>query len=479
MRFYLWTRKSAPTVSFDVLGSEKQLDMMNKRNLILASLMILTIVPTAAFGSSLAGHADPIPRVLLALIVILLTAKLGGEAAERLGLPAVLGELLGGMILGNLILLNPAWSFFQALRTSPLSVDWAVIIGGLAQLGVIILLFEVGLESTVQGMMKVGASSFLVASLGVVVPFLLGFGVSWLFIKEIPRELAAIVPGGFSLNYVHMFIGAILCATSVGITARVFKDLKRLQMKEARIILGAAVIDDVLGLIVLAVISGIITSAESGQPMAVGSMFRLVAVAVFFLGAALAIGTFLIPRILKQLARLRTAGVMLISALLFAFALSYLADAVGLAPIVGAFAAGLILEEVHFSSFREDIRIEQLIRPVSTFLVPIFFVLMGIQVHWETFANPAVFGIAACLTLAAIVGKQACGLGILEKKLDRLTVGIGMIPRGEVGLIFVNMGRDLRVLDDATLSAAVIMIIITTLITPPLLKFTLAARKEL
>jgi len=414
----------------------------------------------------------------MALIVILATAKLGGEAAERLGMPAVLGELLGGVILGNIYLLTPGWSFFEPLRITPFAADWAVIVGGLAQLGLIILLFEVGLESTVQEMMKVGASSLLVASLGVVAPFLLGFGVSWLFIKEIPRELAAIVPSGFSLNYVHMFIGAILCATSVGITARVFKDLKNLQMKEARIILGAAVIDDVLGLIVLAVVSGIITAAESGRPMAVGFLIRLVAMAVFFLGGALAIGTFLIPRILKQLARLRTGGVMLVSALLLAFVLSYLADAAGLAPIVGAFAAGLILEEVHFVSFREDIRIEQLIRPVSTFLGPIFFVLMGIQVHLETFADPAMFGIAAGLTLAAIAGKQVCGMGVLERKLNRLTVGVGMIPRGEVGLIFVNIGRNMKILDDATLSAAVIMVIITTLITPPLLKLTLASPKR-
>jgi Kef-type K+ transport system membrane component KefB len=464
--------KKSPTTVLCCILQREQFGMLNKR-LILILFAIVTIVP-AVFGSSAAGHIDPIPRVLVALIFILATAKLGGEAAERLGLPAVLGELLGGVILGNICLLNPGWSFFEPLRTTPFAADWAVIIGGLAQLGVIILLFEVGLESTVKGMMQVGTSSFLVAFLGVIAPFLLGFGISWFFIKEIPRELSAIVPDGFSLNYVHMFIGAILCATSVGITARVFKDLKKLQMKEAQIILGAAVIDDVLGLIVLAVVSGIITAAESGQPMAVGSIIRLVAMAVFFLGGALTIGTFMIPRILKQLSRLRTGGVMLISALLFAFALSYLADVVGLAPIVGAFAAGLILEEVHFGSFREDIRLEQLIRPVSTFLVPIFFVLMGIQVHLETFANPAVFGIAAGLTLAAIAGKQACALGVLEKKLDRWTVGVGMIPRGEVGLIFVNMGRDLKVLNDATLSAAVIMVIITTLITPPLLKYTMA-----
>jgi Kef-type K+ transport system membrane component KefB len=177
---------------------------------------------------------------------------------------------------------------------------------------------------------------------------------------------------------------------------------------------------------------------------------------------------------MNQLARLRTAGVMLISSLIFAFSLSYLAGTFGLAAIVGAFAAGLILEEVHFKGFRDDIRMEQLIRPVSTFLVPIFFVLMGIQVRLETFANPGILGLAGGLTLAAVLGKQICGSGVLEKGLDRLTVGVGMIPRGEVGLIFANIGKNLKVIDDAAFSAVVIMVIITTLITPPLLKWTLA-----
>jgi Kef-type K+ transport system membrane component KefB len=450
-----------------------QLGMLQKRNLLLTLFVVPAFIATA-FASDATGHSDPIPRVLMALMLILAVAKLAAEMIERLGLPAVLGELLGGVLLGNMILFNPNWNFFEPLRITPFGADWAVIIGGLAQLGVIILLFEVGLESTVQGMLKVGASSLLVAILGVVAPFLLGFGVSWLFIKEIPSGLSAIVPAGFSLNHVHMFIGAVLCATSVGITARVFKDLNMLQRKEAQIILGAAVIDDVLGLMVLAAVSGIVTSAELGQPMAFGSVLRLVGVAVLFLGGSLMLGALLIPRIMGQLARLRTSGIMLISSLLFAFALSYLAVVVGLAAIVGAFAAGLILEEVHFSGFREDIRIEQLIRPVSAFLVPIFFVLMGIQVRLETFANPAVLGVAAGLTLAAIAGKQVCGLGVVEKGLDRLTVGVGMIPRGEVGLIFANIGKNLKVMDDATFSAAVIMVIVTTLITPPLLGLTLA-----
>jgi Kef-type K+ transport system membrane component KefB len=204
---------------------------------------------------------------------------------------------------------------------------------------------------------------------------------------------------------------------------------------------------------------------------------RLVTVAILFLGVSLLVGQYLVPRILKQLWKLRTGGVMLISALLFAFLMSYLAGAAGLAPIVGAFAAGLLLEQVHFHGFREDITIEQLLRPVATFLVPVFFVLMGIQVHLETFANLSVLGIASGLTLAAVIGKQVCGLGVLERGLDRLSVGVAMIPRGEVGLIFAGIGRTLKVIDDATFSAVVIMVITTTLVTPPILKFTLARRE--
>jgi Kef-type K+ transport system membrane component KefB len=165
---------------------------------------------------------------------------------------------------------------------------------------------------------------------------------------------------------------------------------------------------------------------------------------------------------------------MVISSLFLAFLLSYLATAVGLAAIIGAFAAGLLLEDVHFRGFREEISIEQILKPISTFLVPIFFVQMGIQVRLETFMNPSVLGIAAGLTMAAIIGKQICGMGVLQKGLDRLTVGVGMIPRGEVGLIFASIGKNLKVIDTATFSAIVIMVIVTTLATPPVLKMTLS-----
>jgi Kef-type K+ transport system membrane component KefB len=430
-----------------------------------------------AYASEAVGHSDPIAPALLALFVVLLAAKLGGELFERFSLPAVLGELIAGIALGNLVLVNPTWRFLEPLRATPIQENWALIIDSLARFGVIILLFEVGLESTVKGMMKVGKSALLVAVLGVIAPFFLGFAVSWIFVKELPPALAAAAPG-FSLNYVHLFMGAVLCATSVGITARVFKDLGKLQTKEAQIILGAAVIDDVLGLIILAVVSGIVSAAEMGRALELGSIFRLIGVAILFLVGSLTVGSFLVPRIMGQLAKLRTGGMRIVSALLFCFGMAYLANAVGLAPIVGAFAAGLLLEEVHFRNFREEVEIEHLIKPISAFLVPVFFVLMGIQVRLETFAQLSVLGVAMGLTIAAIAGKQVCGFGVLERGVNRLSVGIGMIPRGEVGLIFAGAGRLLKVIDDATFSAAVIMVITTTLITPPVLKMVLARRER-
>lgn len=437
-----------------------------------------TLFARYARSAETGWHADPVAGLLIALVVILAAAKLGSELFERLGQPAVLGELIAGVVLGNLVLVDPSWGFFEPLRMPEITEPWALEIDSLSRLGVLILLFEVGLESSLKMMVSVGASASLVAVLGVIAPFILGYGASAIFIKTLPAELAAVVPADFSLGYVHMFTGAVLCATSVGITARVFKDLGKLQTREAQIILGAAVIDDVLGLIVLALVSGIVGAAETGQAMDVAGLLGLIAKALGFLGGALLVGSYLVPRVMKQLARLRTAGVMLISAVLFAFLLSYLAIAAGLAGIVGAFAAGLLLEKVHFQDFREELTIEKLIKPIADLLTPLFFVLMGIQVHLETFTQWSVLGVAAALTLAAVIGKQVCGLGVLEKGVDRLTIGLGMIPRGEVGLIFAGIGRGLRVLDAAIFSAVVIMVIVTTLITPPVLKLALARSEK-
>jgi Kef-type K+ transport system membrane component KefB len=404
-------------------------------------------VPQGEAGEAASGHADPVAPLLLALTAILLAAKVGGALFERFRQPAVLGELIVGVVLGNLVVFNPSWDVFGPLRSELISDHWAIAIDHLARLGVILLLFEVGLESSVAEMRKVGRSSFAVAFIGVVAPFVLGYLSSSIFITQVPQVILDLNPA-FDIANIHMFIGATLCATSVGITARVFKDLGKLQTKEARIILGAAVIDDVLGLIA--------------------------GIAIGFLVGAIVVGIVFVPRLMNLMAKLKTHGVMLISALLFCFIVAYLANAAGLAPIVGAFAVGLILEEVHFTEFQEQKTLHDLLTPVTTFLVPIFFVVMGIQVRLETFLRLDVLGLAFALTVAAFLGKQLCGFGVVEQGMDRLSVGVGMVPRGEVGLIFASIGKGLGVVDDAIFSAVVIMVIATTLVTPPLLKFTLS-----
>lgn len=412
-----------------------------------------------------AQHADPIAAVVLFLAIILVGAKLGGDLATRLGQPAVLGELVIGILLGNLPLLGV--SVFEPIRHD-LTIDM------LSRLGVILLLFEVGLESTVGQMLRVGWSSLLVAVIGVVFPFALGWAVgAWL----LPHESV----------YVHAFLGATLTATSVGITARVLQDLKKSQTGESRIILGAAVIDDVLGLLILAVVAGIITAADRGGSMSYGDISLILGKAVLFLVGSLALGRLVSRRLFALACRLRARGVLLATGLSFCFLLSFLAGAVGLAPIVGAFSAGLILEDVHYKelSDKEEHTLEELVHPISSFLVPVFFVLMGMRTDLASFLQPGVAGLALAITVVAILGKQFAGLGVITKGIDRVTVGLGMIPRGEVGLIFANIGLTLvvageRIIDDATFSAVVVMVVCTTLVTPPALRwrFGLLARRS-
>jgi len=408
------------------------------------------------------SHVDPVASVALALAVILLGAKLGGDLAVRLRQPAVLGELLFGVVLGNL-----PWLGFHgaAFISTDLSIDM------LSRLGVILLLFEVGLESTIGQMLEVGASSFVVATIGVLTPCLLGFAVGSLLLPD-----ASI--------YLHAFLGATLCATSVGITARVLKDLDRSQSEEARIILGAAVIDDVMGLVILAVVIGMIAAADSGRTLSTLHVLAILLKAVAFLGGSLLIGARITPRLFSFAARLRSRDVLLASGLAFCFALAWLASEIELAPIVGAFAAGLILESVHYRDFtaRGEPGLDALVKPLAAFLVPVFFVLMGMRTDLQSFARPGTLELALALTVAAIVGKQLCYFGVLKRGLDRLSVSIGMIPRGEVGLIFASMGTSLTLagkplLEAPQYSAIVIMVIVTTLVTPPALKWSLARRR--
>jgi Kef-type K+ transport system membrane component KefB len=445
---------------------------MRPTSLVFSILFVVcAITATQVFASNdpeLSGGHTLNPLVLVGVAVILLIGKLGGELFERLRQPAVLGELLAGITLGNLVI----FGFYAA---EPLKQD--ATIAALAEIGVIILLFEVGLESDLKEMVEVGWSSLLVASLGVVAPFFLGWAVAAYFLPQEPR-------------LVHFFIGATLCATSVGITARVFKDLGKLSTREARIILGAAVIDDVMGLFILAVVSGAIKSAASGTILSMVDVAIIAIKAVLFLVGAIVVGQFVVPHILRGAGRLETRGVLLTLAISFCMLLAGAAAKVGLAPIVGAFAAGLILDEVHYrpKGLPSERDLGDLLHPVSTVLVPIFFVLMGMQVDLRLFARLDVLGFALVLTVAAIVGKQVCSLGVIERGVDRLVIGLGMIPRGEVGLIFAGIGATLMlptatgaslpVISPSTFGAILIMVIITTLVTPIALKWALRRRQR-
>lgn len=414
------------------------------------------------------GHEDPSAPVVLALAIILVLAKLGGDLATRVKQPAVLGELVVGVVLGNVSLVA------EAITGQPLTYLASLAHDGhldmLARLGVIILLFEVGLESTVGQMMKVGLSALLVATVGVVTPFALGWLVSsWL----LPTHSV----------YVHVFIGATLTATSVGITARVLQDLGKSQLTESRIILGAAVIDDVMGLIILAVVTGIIGAADKGETLALSDVGVTLFKALTFLVGSLVVGQWVSPRLFGLASLLKARMVLLAFGLGFCFTLSWLASAIGLAPIVGAFAAGLILEDVHYQDLKdkEQHSLEALIHPISYFLVPIFFVLMGMRTDLKAFAQPGVLSLAGALVAVAIVGKLVAGLGALGKGIDRVSIGIGMVPRGEVGLIFASIGASLtvkgeKVVDANVFSAVVVMVIVTTMVTPPFLKWSLARR---
>jgi Kef-type K+ transport system membrane component KefB len=424
---------------------------------------VALLVPHVA-GAAESGHGPDVLPVLFGLVLILTVARLGGAVFEALRLPAVLGELGAGIVLGNLGLIG--LTVFDAMGADP-------TIAVLAQIGVMFLLFQVGLESDVGKMLQVGASSLLVAVLGVVVPMVLGYFVTRTFFPD-------------HASLADWFVGATLCATSVGITARVLGDLGRTNSAEGRIILGAAVIDDVLGLIVLAVVQGLIAAQDQGVAFHSSTVLWIVGKAMLFLGGAVVVGRWVSGRVFKVASRLPGDGLLLTTALAFCFLMSWLAGRVGLAPIVGAFAAGLVLDEVHYRALRErehhKHNVEELMRPLATFLVPVFFVLMGMGVDLRAFARPEILGFATVLTFVAVLGKQACSLGVLERGADRLAIGLGMIPRGEVGLIFAGIGATLtirgeRVITDDIYSAVVVMVALTTLLTPPLLVWRMRERR--
>jgi Kef-type K+ transport system membrane component KefB len=457
----------------------------------------LTWVWATAAGQLSAGHADPVAPILIALVLISFGAMLGGYLMQKLRQPAVLGELLVGMLVANIAYylrqpvisvlreggairsvmtyaLTKSSSLGEAARailpasahtqrlveilnspTGPVAIQIYEFVDMLSRIAIIVLLFLVGLETSVREMRKVGKTSSLVAIVGIIVPFLLGFGAMVLVNQQTPMESA-------------LFTGVILVATSVGITARIFRDLGQEHRAEAKIILGAAVIDDVLGLLFLAVLSGFVVTGT----VHFWSVSSIALKALLFLAGSIGIGLWITPKLVKMMAPLKIENIKLLFGLGVAFLFSWIASLAGLATIIGAFAVGLALEEFFFQELKEEHSLRHLLSPLETLIVPIFFVLMGMQVKLETFGDMRTVVIAGVITTAAVAGKLLSGLAC-SSKLSRLAVGAGMMPRGEVALIFAGVGKELGAVSDGIFSAVIIMVMTTTLLTPPLLRFAL------
>ena len=381
-----------------------------------------------------------IAQFLLTLIAVFAAAKLFGELAERIGQPAVLGELIGGIVVGvsGLHLVDPHDTTIHLL----------------SELGVIILLFLIGLETDLGKLLSVGGSATLVAVVGVALPFAGGAAVGLLF--------------GYS-KIVSIFLGAALTATSVGITARVLSDLGHLQDDESQVILGAAVIDDIIGLVLLTLVG---TLAGGGE-LTVAGIARVVLVAVGFVILAIVIGSRLAPSIIRLVQRINMARGVFFASIMFAFFLAYLAQQIGSAVIIGSFAAGLVLAR----SDKADL-IHREVHDIGQFFVPIFFVVVGAAVDLRAL-NPfraetrAFLVIALVLTAVGVVGKVLAGYSVPRRGLRRSVIGVGMIPRGEVGLIFAQIGLTAKLLSSGLYSALATMVMLTTLMTPLLLRWLL------
>ncbi|MCX8008628.1 MAG: cation:proton antiporter [Patescibacteria group bacterium] len=435
---------------------------------------IVAFSPQIVFGVEANTEKEAHFGLSLAFLGILLLFGKIFNIIEKFKQPIVLGELLAGVVLGNLVYLGVP--FFENIRHNE-------IIHFLAELGVVILLFQIGLESNIRDMKKVGKEAFFVAIIGVVTPFIFGAFLAGPLI--LPNQNP----------HTYIFLGAALTATSVGITARVFKDIGKMQTREARLVLGAAVIDDILGLIILAVVTALVKEGNVSPY----SISTIVAKAIAFLAISIILGEFLARRIGNFLSKINS-GVGMKFTILLAFCLLYafLAEQIGLAPIIGAFAAGLVLDPVQFRSFEyshaikdiesfansanENVKkkltdyiehhkhkhIEDIIEPLSFFVVPLFFIYTGFTVDLKTFLDPNVLFMGVAITFVAFISKTISGI-VAGKYVDRLLVGLSMVPRGEVGIIFATTGRTLGVLDDKIFSVIVVVVILTTIIAPSMI----------
>ncbi|MBN22849.1 MAG: sodium:proton exchanger [Bdellovibrionaceae bacterium] len=387
---------------------------------------------------------------LLALLgCALIFAKLLGGIVSRFGVPSVLAELLTGVLFGNL---------GGFIGTQFNILEHSDIAHSLSEMGVLFLLFIVGLETDITEITKVGKDAGLAAIAGVIAPFALAFLV-----------IPWIIPTS-TFNHT-LFMGATLCATSVGITAAVLKDTGKLSSISGRIIIGAAVIDDVLGIIVLTVVSALVTQGS----VSMIQLATLLGKIFLFGGGVILLRRFFLPNVLSRIRPLEVSGTITILLFSLTMIVAWTAELSGLEGIIGAFALGMALEDIHFKGYKEkgEYSLEHLMKPITDFLVPIFFVVMGMSVKLSAFASGESLSIAGILIIVAIIGKMVCGYVISKKSVaqgaDRLLIGFGMIPRGEVGLIFAAMGSKLKVLNETDYAAVVAMVAVTTLIAPGLL----------
>ena len=408
-----------------------------------------------------AGSVDELGVLALGLTIIVAAAAVGGHLAARVGQAAVLGELLVGILIANL----PGLGTLRFIGTDP-------YIDILARIGMLLLLFEVGVELSVRDLFAVGRSSMLVALIGTIASLMIGTGAAALLMPGAPTT-------------VHVFLAAAISATSVGITARVLRDMGASRSREAQIILGAAIVDDVLALVVLGVVVAWFTQGQANASWMSAPAAALVMKTIGFLVLAIVIGMSLTPAWFRQAARLRTRGALLAAGLCFCFLLSWAASSIGLAALVGAFAAGLLVEDAHSAVFveRGERPLVELLQPMTSFLVPMFFVLVGFRVDLHTLASPALLVLPLALTGAAVLGKLASGLGVVHPGVNRRAVAAGMIPRGEVALVFATLGASANaaappILDQGGYTAIVTVVILTTLVTPPALKWALRGTLE-
>lgn len=419
--------------------------------------------------------------IVFAMFALVLVAGKLGNFVEKFGQPAVIGELLAGIALSALGYFG--WSFISETVSNN-------VISFVASFGALLLLFSIGLESKITEMRKVGVNALIVAAIGVVVPFVFGTYL-----------LGPVLFKDASTN-AHIFIGAALVATSVGITAAVFRSLNMIKTRAAQTVLGAAVIDDVLGLIVLAVVSALAT----GGTVTAGSVAIIAAKSFGFLAVSLLIGTYIARGLSKSLSKINTGiGMKITLAIGFALMFGFLAELFGLEPIIGAFAAGLLLEEVHFRSFADaeivhdlkkieyanetdktavadvmrrhsDTHVEDLIGNIGHIFIPVFFVYTGMQIDFGSLLRPELYVTAFIISIFAVCGKVVAGLAAKGSAREKLLVGVSMVPRGEVGLIFAATGKALGVLNDELFSVIVLVVIITTFVAPPLIKYVASSK---